>query len=50
VVLRDAILGEVYMCDAPGLEHELPDELVGHALIEVTDVDGGFLVLFPVVC
>lgn len=48
VCLGDAVFGQVDVDDAAGLEHEFPYELVGDALVEVADVDGGFLVLFPV--
>ena len=47
VYLRDAILGKVHILDATGLEHELPDELVRYALIEVANVYGSFPVLLP---
>lgn len=33
--------------DAASLEHQLPDELVRHTLIEIADIDGRFLVLLP---
>lgn len=33
--------------DTAGLKHQLPDELISHALVEVADIDGRFLVLFP---
>jgi hypothetical protein len=45
--LGDAVLGEMDIDDTTGLQHQLPDELIGYALIEVPDVDGRFLVLFP---
>jgi hypothetical protein len=47
VDLSDTILGKVDVLDAPSLEHQLPHELVGDALIEIAYVDGGLLVLFP---
>jgi hypothetical protein len=48
VSLGNAIFGKVDVDNATGLQHQFPDQLVGHALVEVADVDGGLLVLFPV--
>lgn len=36
--------------NATGLKHQFPDETVADALIEVTDIDSGFFVLFPGMC
>lgn len=47
VRLRNAVLGQMDILDAAGLEHELPHETVGYALIEIADVHGRFLVLLP---
>lgn len=47
VGLGDAVFGQMDVGDAAGLEHELPDEGICDAFIEVADVDGGFFVLFP---
>jgi hypothetical protein len=46
--LADAILREMDVDNTPSLEHQLPNEVIRDALIEVTDVDSSFLVLFPV--
>lgn len=48
MVLRYSVLGEMYVHDPAGLEHELPDQAVRHPLIDVAYVDCGFLVLLPV--
>ena len=37
----------MYVDDGAGLEHQLPDLLVGGLLCEVTDIEGAVLVLFP---
>lgn len=47
VGLCDAVFGEMDIGDAAGLEHELPNQRVGDAFIEVADIDGSFLVLLP---
>lgn len=47
VCLGDAVFGQVDVGDATGLQHQFPDQLVVDALVEVADVDGGFLVLLP---
>lgn len=47
VILRDPVLGQMHIHDPPSLEHELPYQAVRHPLIDVADVDRGFLVLLP---
>jgi hypothetical protein len=47
VRLGDAVFGQVDVDDAAGLQHQLPDQAVDDALIEVSDVDGGLFVLLP---
>lgn len=38
----------MYIHDPSGLQHELPDQAVGDSLVDVANVDSGFLVLLPV--
>lgn len=40
----DAVLGQVYICDRPSLEHELPHERIGATVVKVADVAGRILV------
>jgi hypothetical protein len=47
MVLRDSVLGQMHIHDPASLEHELPYQAVCHPLIDVADVDRGFLVLLP---
>ena len=48
VRLGDAVFGKVDVGNAAGLEEELPDQRIGHPLVEVADVDGAVFVLLPV--
>lgn len=45
--LRDAILWQVYIDDATSLQHQLPYHAISDSLVDVANVDGGFLVLLP---
>lgn len=47
VLAVDAVDGHVDISYAAGVEHQLVEEAGRDALMEVSDVDGGFLVLFP---
>jgi hypothetical protein len=48
VRLGDAIARHVDVVDGAHLEHDFVDHGWGRALVDVADVDGGFLVLLPV--
>lgn len=48
VTLCNSVLGQVNVHDAASLQHELPYQAVRYPLIDVADVDGGFLILLPV--
>lgn len=45
--LRDTVLWQMYVDDAASLQHKLPYHAILDSLIDVTNVDGGFLVLLP---
>jgi hypothetical protein len=44
-----AVDGHVEGSDAAVVVHELGEQLLGNIFVDVADVDGGFLVLFPIV-
>lgn len=48
VCLRHAILWHVHLTYRAYLGHELREQLLGEALVDVADVDGSILILFPV--
>lgn len=47
VLAVDAVDGHVDVAHAAGVEHQLVEDAGGDALMEVSDVDGSLLVLFP---
>lgn len=47
VALCNSVLGQVDVHDTPSLQHELPYQAVRYPLVDVADVDGGFLILLP---
>lgn len=47
VGLRHAVLRHVHLADGADLGHQLREQVLGEALIDVADVHGGVLVLLP---
>lgn len=47
MILSDAVLGQMHVDNTAGLQHQLPNQTIRNALINVADIDGGLLVLFP---
>ena len=50
VLAVHAVDGHVEGAHSAVVVHELGEELLGDIFVDVSDVDGGFLVLFPVGC
>lgn len=50
VLAVDAVDRHVDGAHAAVVVHELRQELLRHILVDIADVDGGFLVLFPAQC
>jgi hypothetical protein len=45
--LGDSVFRQMDVNDATSLEHELPYQWIGNALVEIPNIDGGFFILLP---